>query len=797
MAHAEGSNGDNVQDPAASITYNEKTYNIVREGTAEILELQRPKDGKGKASGQSVFYNPVQQYNRDLSVLAIKVFAEDFLSMRKQWHQKKLNGQVKGKKKGQKRKTDAAKEPDSAASAGGAISGDVATQAKDADTDGGLKRRRDEDGDEGVIEGREPKRLNIGNTVVPGVQMSEGIVDKSVEPLDGHETSETGPVPATTEDPPQEPLQVPRDKDNKSNDNSQPIQNRRDPPTGPTNSAKPPAQPAFRILDALSATGLRALRYAKEIPEATTIVANDVDAAAANAIKLNIEHNKLAGKVVPNTSDAIFHMQHAASWSTGGPNYQVIDLDPYGTAAPFLDAAVRALVDGGMLCVTCTDAGVFASVGYLEKTFSQYGGLPIKGPHSHEGGLRLILHTIATTAARYGLAIEPLLSLSIDFYVRIFVRIHRSPGEVKFLASKTMVVYGCDNGCGAWSIQHLAKARGKIAKNGDTIYNFTSALAPSVDRLCEHCGFRTHQAGPMWGGPLHNKHFIQRILDMLPSLDPKVYGTIPRIEGMLTVALNEDMDDNDPSDSSCPPPSTQRPIPPADPAAQSHHPFFFFPSSLARVLHCNCPSEAQIRGALLHLGYRTTRSHAKPGSIATNAPWNVIWEIMREWVRQKAPIKEDAVRERTAGWGIMQRDRSSVGSKAKQLIRDSIEKTDAKDLDGLRKEMEAILYRMSALESIIEPEKAVETNGKSNGAENGTDIGQEDPTTASVDGSKIENQDQEKNTEERAISPSQINVGKLEVVFDERLGKEPQGKRIVRYQTNPRPDWGPMNRAKG
>lgn len=49
--------------------------------------------------------------------------------------------------------------------------------------------------------------------------------------------------------------------------------------------------------------------------------------------------------------------------------------------------------------------------------------------------LRLVLHSLATSAARYGRYIEPLLSLSIDFYVRIFVRVRSSPIEVKKLAS--------------------------------------------------------------------------------------------------------------------------------------------------------------------------------------------------------------------------------------------------------------------------------------------------------------------------------------------------------------------------
>ncbi len=38
----------------------------------------------------------------------------------------------------------------------------------------------------------------------------------------------------------------------------------------------------------------------------------------------------------------------------GKEQFDVIDLDPYGSAAPFMDAAVQAVANGGMLCVTCT-----------------------------------------------------------------------------------------------------------------------------------------------------------------------------------------------------------------------------------------------------------------------------------------------------------------------------------------------------------------------------------------------------------------------------------------------------------
>ena len=34
--------------------------------------------------------------------------------------------------------------------------------------------------------------------------------------------------------------------------------------------------------------------------------------------------------------------------------FDVIDIDPFGSASKFLDTAVQAIADGGLLCVTCT-----------------------------------------------------------------------------------------------------------------------------------------------------------------------------------------------------------------------------------------------------------------------------------------------------------------------------------------------------------------------------------------------------------------------------------------------------------
>lgn len=67
-------------------------------------------------------------------------------------------------------------------------------------------------------------------------------------------------------------------------------------------------------------------------------------------------------------------------------------------------------------------------------SYSNYGGVSVNTSWSHEAALRLVLNSISTAAARYGRVITPLISFSIDFYVRLFIRVDSRPNEVKKLA---------------------------------------------------------------------------------------------------------------------------------------------------------------------------------------------------------------------------------------------------------------------------------------------------------------------------------------------------------------------------
>lgn len=66
------------------------------------------------------------------------------------------------------------------------------------------------------------------------------------------------------------------------------------------------------------------------------------------------------GKLEVHQGDAIDTMYAARAGGLG--TYDLIDIDPFGCAAGFLDAAVQAVTDGGLLCVTSTDMPVLSGV---------------------------------------------------------------------------------------------------------------------------------------------------------------------------------------------------------------------------------------------------------------------------------------------------------------------------------------------------------------------------------------------------------------------------------------------------
>ncbi|KAG7190364.1 hypothetical protein KM043_006475 [Ampulex compressa] len=358
------------------------------------------------------------------------------------------------------------------------------------------------------------------------------------------------------------------------------------------------------VLEALSATGLRSIRYAKEVPAIKKIIANDISANAVESITNNVRHNEVEHLVVPNHEDATLFM-----YRNKKSVFDAVDLDPYGCPTPFLDAAVQCISDGGLLMVTATDMAVLAG-NSPETCYLKYGAVSLKSKACHEIALRILLQNIASHAARYGRFIVPLLSVSVDFYIRVFVKVYSSQIKCKDNATKVGRIYQC-SGCETFSVQPLCVKKG-------TAYKLPSA--PHIDELCKHCCHKHHIGGPIWLDPLHNQEFIAQ---MLCSLNDFTLGTLRRIEGVLHV-IHEELD----------------------------VPLYYTLDRLMSVIKCFTPPMKVFRSALLNAGYKVSYSHANKISIKTDAPNNVIWDIVRAWEKLH-PIKRDKLPEDSPGIHIL------------------------------------------------------------------------------------------------------------------------------------------------
>ena len=366
----------------------------------------------------------------------------------------------------------------------------------------------------------------------------------------------------------------------------------------PATAAEPAAaaEPVrIRVLDALTASGLRALRYVKEIDEVSSVVANDLEPQAVAALRENVRRNGISEDViVPSTGDAVDVMHR--SKPPDGQRFEAVELDPYGTAAPFLDGAMQCVAEGGLLMVTCTDLAVLCGT-YPEACHAKYGSYPLKAKYCHEAALRIVLACMEGHANRHRRYIVPLLSMHINFYVRLFVRVYTSPGEVKKSPTKLSHVYQC-TGCETFSLMPLARkvVRGEHEK-------IVPGQGPPVGRECEHCGRVHHVGGPLWTAPMHDPAFITELLKSLQSGEGAELASAKRLIGMLT-AVQEELHDV---------------------------PLFLQLNAMCNVLHVTVPPMLSVVSALMRQGYRVSRSHTDPSAIKTDAPSRALWDVLRCW----------------------------------------------------------------------------------------------------------------------------------------------------------------------
>ncbi|KAH8049526.1 N(2),N(2)-dimethylguanosine tRNA methyltransferase [Aureococcus anophagefferens] len=345
----------------------------------------------------------------------------------------------------------------------------------------------------------------------------------------------------------------------------------------------------IRVLDAL-ADGPEKHPLRQRGPGVRKVVANDVDADAAAACGRNAAENGAADICEAHCGDAVDFM--TASRGKGSQGFDVIDLDPYGSCAPFLDAAVQAVNDGGLLCVTSTDMTVLSG-NYPEVCFAKYGSMPTKAKHLHEFALRILVHAIEAAAAKYQRHVVPVLSLSIDFYVRVFVRVYKRPAEVKKSAAKRAFVLQ-SAGCPSFYLQPLAR---------------------SLDREGGHAA-----------ALLHRKAVAKDASERQSTRERRREKKRERAAGGSSEAAPEEEA-----------PPTEEAAPAAPEAALDE--------TVAPAFCGETGAPFKIGGPIWSAPLLTRpRHHREPDAIKTDAPPRVLWDVFRCWVK-KHPVSEKRLAE--------------------------------------------------------------------------------------------------------------------------------------------------------
>ncbi len=321
------------------------------------------------------------------------------------------------------------------------------------------------------------------------------------------------------------------------------------------------------IMDPLTATGVRAIRYALETRGVGHVIAGDIDPRAACIARLNAELNSVTGVTTIVESDArslLYEAKH-----TGIPMHYV-DIDPFGSPAPFTEAALEAVGRGGIAAFTATDVAVLG--GSKSRAAARRYLVTIGRLRQYqEVALRVLLGYIARIAAGIDKSIEPLLSYSERHYVRVYVRVDRGARKADSMLEETLgYMYECSDGT----------------------VSFSKDECPSVVRV----------HGPLWTGKLADKGVVE---DLRALVEDPGMGYLQSRAGLLrllSVVLEE--------------------------SSLSTYPVQSIEYVAAR-LRVSMPSRRRIIDSLVEEGYEASRVHFSPTSIRTNAPPSVFASIIK------------------------------------------------------------------------------------------------------------------------------------------------------------------------
>lgn len=243
-----------------------------------------------------------------------------------------------------------------------------------------------------------------------------------------------------------------------------------------------------------------------------------------------------------------------------------IDIDPFGSPTPFIDSAIRSLKRrNGLLLVTATDTAPL--VGKFEKAaYRKYGIRLKKTPFGTELGVRGLISFLEHASARYGIALKPMFG----FFLRNFIKVCLVSIPGKKVVDK------------------FFEKIGFITYRGGEIREVTMSGANEAEII-----------GPIWLGEIFDKEFTKKCLEKLRTL-PIGEKTKKELTKWLTSEVKT-----------------------------THIKFFYNIEHIASELKKPTPRLSIIIQIIREKGYTAERTHFDPKAIKTDAPYQLVKDIIR------------------------------------------------------------------------------------------------------------------------------------------------------------------------
>ena len=323
------------------------------------------------------------------------------------------------------------------------------------------------------------------------------------------------------------------------------------------------------VVEPLSGTGVRAIRYALEAD--ANVVANDIDPTAFQLAQLNVERNNATNRVKLYNLDA---NELLSSLKRRKIRPSIIDIDPFGSPAPFLDTAIQAIGRRGVIAVTATDAAPLSGT-HLRALRRRYDVRPGRTAWEKEQAVRVLAGYIIRRAACYEYGTRILLAYFADYYVRIIALLEKGAGR----ADKSLQQLAAGAYCPYCSYT-----------------GYTEEAAPAT---CPACGGHLTTVSPIYNGPLCDQETVSLMLTYAKKAD--WLENKDRAIKLLETLLEE-----------C---SITRP--------------YYRIDRVASVLRTNMPKPRHVVEALRVRGYQAALTHFDTRAVKTTAPHALVLETVR------------------------------------------------------------------------------------------------------------------------------------------------------------------------